>query len=134
MATIITGRDVTFTLGGANFDAQVTSATLTLDLDLQTYQTLDGEAYKVINRTGQFEIEMLADWGASSSLCERLWGDFNANVDAAYATTLTAASGAVFTFDAKPMNFPGVSGTGNEAQTVTVTFMVENGAVTGTFT
>jgi hypothetical protein len=44
MATIITGRDVTFTIDGDNYDAQATSATLTTELDLQTYQTLDGEA------------------------------------------------------------------------------------------
>jgi hypothetical protein len=133
MATIITGRDVTFTIDGDNYDAQATSATLTTELDLQTYQTLDGEAYKVINRTGVFEIEMLADWGATSSLCETLFNNIAADPDMGYTTVLTAASGAVFTFIAKPTNFPQVSGSGNEAQTVSMTFNVFQGTVTPTF-
>jgi hypothetical protein len=134
MATIITGRDVSFILGGAPFDAQATSATLSLELDLQTYQTLDGEAYKVINQTGTFEIEMLADWGATSSLCERLWSDITLNPDLPLAVSLTAKTGAVFTFNAKATNLPQVNGSGNEAQTVSMSFLVEDGAVVGTFT
>ena len=43
MATeIITGRDMTFTIDAANYDAQATSATLTLDTTIVTLQTLDG--------------------------------------------------------------------------------------------
>lgn len=133
MATIITGRDVTFTIDGDNYDAQATSATLTTELDLQTYQTLDGEAYKVINQSGVFEIEMLADWGATSSLCETLFNNIAADPDMGYTTVLTAASGAVFTFIAKPTNYPQVSGSGNEAQTVSMSFNVFQGTVTPTF-
>jgi hypothetical protein len=133
MATIITGRDVTFTIDGDNYDAQATSATLTTELDLQTYQTLDGEALKVINQTGVFEIEMLADWGAASSLCETLFTNIAADPDLGYTTVLTAASGAVFTFIANPTNYPQVSGSGNEAQTVSMTFNVYQGTVTPTF-
>ena len=133
MATIITGRDVTFTIAGDNYDAQATSATLTTELDLQIYQTLDGEAHKVINQTGTFEIEMLADWGAATSLCETLFNNIAANPDLGYTTVLTAASGAVFTFVAKPTNYPQVSGSGNEAQTVSMTFNVFQGTVTPTF-
>ena len=43
--TIITGRDITFTIDSDNFDAQATSATLTVDSTINTYQTLDGKAY-----------------------------------------------------------------------------------------
>jgi hypothetical protein len=46
MATqIITGRDITFTIDGVDYDAQATSATLTVDTTVNTYQTLDGKAY-----------------------------------------------------------------------------------------
>ncbi len=72
--TVITGRDVTFTIGGNTFDAQATSATLTGEMDRQTYETLDGKVYKVIDNNFTFDIEMLADWGATGSLCEILWG------------------------------------------------------------
>jgi hypothetical protein len=134
MATIITGRDVTFTIDGDNYDAQATSATLTLELDKQSYQTLDGVAYKVIDQTGTFEIELLADWGATGSLCETLFTNIAADPNMGYTTVLTAASGASFTFIAQPMNFPQVSGSGNEAQTVSLTFMVFQGSVTPAFT
>ena len=43
--TVITGRDVSFTIGGNNFDAQTTSAVLSCDTIIETYQTLDGRAY-----------------------------------------------------------------------------------------
>ena len=41
---IITGRDVSFTIGGNNFDAQTTSAILSNEHIIETYQTLDGRA------------------------------------------------------------------------------------------
>jgi hypothetical protein len=87
----------------------------------------------VINQTGVFEIEMLADWGAASSLCETLFNNIAADPDLGYTTVLTAASGAVFTFIANPTNYPQVSGSGNEAQTVSMTFNVYQGTVTPTF-
>jgi hypothetical protein len=43
--TVITGRDITFTIAGDDFDAQATSAVLTVDSTINTYQTLDGKAY-----------------------------------------------------------------------------------------
>ena len=72
--TVITGRDVTFTIGGNNFDAQTTSAILSDTRTRETYQTLDGKAYKVTDDQWNFAVEMLADWGATGSLCEILWG------------------------------------------------------------
>jgi hypothetical protein len=56
------------------------------------------------------------------------------NPDLPLAVSLTAQTGAVFTFDAKATNLPQVNGSGNEAQTVSMSFLVENGAVVGTFT
>ncbi len=37
--TVITGRDVSFTIGGNSYDAQATNAVLTGTTDRQTYQT-----------------------------------------------------------------------------------------------
>ena len=71
--TIITGRDITFSIAAANYDAQATSATLTVDSTINTYQTLDGKAYFTTDTQGSFAVEMLADWGAANSLCEALW-------------------------------------------------------------
>jgi hypothetical protein len=53
MATeIITGRDMTFTIDSDNYDAQATSATLTLDSTIVTLQTLDGKAYTTVDSQG----------------------------------------------------------------------------------
>ncbi len=65
--TVITGRDITFTIGGNNFDAQATTATLTGEMDRQTYQTLDGKVFKVTDNNFTFDAEMLAAWGATGS-------------------------------------------------------------------
>ena len=48
--TVITGRDISLSFtGGTDIEAQATSAVLTKTVVRETYQTLDGEAYKVVN-------------------------------------------------------------------------------------
>jgi len=121
--TVITGRDVTFTIGGNNFDAQTTSAILSDTRTRETYQTLDGKAYKVTDDQWNFAVEMLADWGATGSLCEILWGVAESAPDTGISTVMTAASGATFTFQILP-DFPTAGGAGNEAQTVSFNFTV----------
>ena len=119
--TIITGRDITFTIDSDNFDAQATSATLTVDSTINTYQTLDGKAYYTTDTQGTFAVEMLADWGASPSLCEALWNAASAAPNTPLGVSLTAATGAVFTFDVQPI-FPSAGGTAPDAQTVSLSF------------
>lgn len=121
--TVITGRDVTFTIGGNTFDAQATSAILTGEVNRQTYETLDGKAYKVIDNDFTLAVEMLSDWGAAGSLCEILWGVTESAPDTGINTVFTAASGAVFTFQVLP-SWPSAGGAGNDAQTVSFTFQV----------
>lgn len=123
MANIITGRDVSFTIGGNNFDAQTTSAVLSNEHTIETYQTLDGRAYKAIDDQWSFAVEMLADWGAASSLCETLWGVAEASPNTGVSVVLTAASGATFTFQVLP-EWPSVGGTAPDAQTVSFNFTV----------
>jgi hypothetical protein len=121
--TVITGRDVTFTIGGNNFDAQATSATLTGEVNRVTYETLDGKSYKVIDNNFSLAVEMLADWGATGSLCEILWGVAESAPNTGISTVFTAASGAVFTFQVLP-TWPSAGGTAPDAQTVSLTFQV----------
>jgi hypothetical protein len=121
--TVITGRDVTFTIGGNTFDAQATSAILTGTTNRQTYETLDGKAYKVIDNDFTLAVEMLADWGVSGSLCEILLGVTESAPNTGISTVFTAASGAVFTFQVLP-SWPSAGGAGNDAQTVSLTFQV----------
>jgi hypothetical protein len=118
---IITGRDITFTIDSDNFDAQATSATLTVDSTINTYQTLDGKAYYTTDTQGTFAVEMLADWGASGSLCEALWTAATSAPNTPLAVSLTADSGAVFAFDVQPI-LPSAGGTAPDAQTVSLSF------------
>ena len=121
--TIITGRDLTLTIASTSYDAQATSAVLSNDPTVETYQTLDGKAYKHIDDQWTFEVEMLADWGATSSLCEALWTACESAPNTTLAVSLTAVSGAVFAFNVMPV-FPSVGGTAPDAQTVSLSFVV----------
>jgi hypothetical protein len=131
--TVITGRDVglSFT-GGTDIQAQATNAVLTKVNDRQVYQTMDGEAYKTVNVSGTFQLDMLADWGKANSVCEALWTAAESAPDTDISMTLTAASGAQFVFPVKP-EFPTAGGSGVDAQTVSFTFTVSKGAVVETF-
>jgi hypothetical protein len=134
MATVvITGRDVglSFT-GGTDIQAQATNAVLTKVNERQTYQTMEGEAYKTTNISGTFQLDMLADWGKANSVCEALWAAAETAPDTDISMTLTAASGAQFVFPVKP-EFPTAGGSGVDAQTVSFTFTVSKGAVVETF-
>jgi hypothetical protein len=131
--TVITGRDISLSFtGGTDIEAQATNAVLTKVNDRQVYQTLDGEAYKTTNISATFQLDMLADWGKTNSVCEALWTAAETSPDATITMTMTAATGAVFAFDVFP-EFPTAGGAGVDAQTVSFTFTVQKGAVTETF-
>jgi hypothetical protein len=119
--TVITGRDITFTIAGDDFDAQATSAVLTVDSTINTYQTLDGKAYFTTDTQGTFAVSMLADWGAASSLCEALWTAATSAPNTGLAVVLTADTGAEFAFDVQPI-LPSAGGTAPDAQTVDLSF------------
>jgi hypothetical protein len=121
--TIITGRDLVLTIATVNYDAQATSAILANSPTIETYQTLDGKAYKHIDDQWTFDLEMLADWGAASSLCEALWTACETAPNTTLAASLTAATGAVFAFNVMPV-FPAVGGAAPDAQTVSLSFTV----------
>lgn len=130
--TVITGRDISLSFtGGTDIEAQALSAVLTKTNVRETYQTLDGEAYKTTNVEGTFALSMLADWGKTSSVCEALWAAAEAP-DTTISVTLTAATGAQFVFPILP-EFPTAGGAGTDAQTVDFTFKIANGTVTETF-
>ena len=131
--TVITGRDISLSFtGGTDIEAQATNAVLTKVNERQTYNTLDGEAYKTTNISGTFQLDMLADWGKASSVCEALWTAAESTPDTDISITLTTATGAQFVFPVMP-EFPTAGGAGMDAQTVSFTFKVSKGAVVETF-
>ena len=121
--TVITGRDLVLTIATVNYDAQATSVSLEADHVIETYQTLDGRAYKAIDDSWTLNVEMLADWGAASSLCEALWTATETAPNTALAASLTAATGAVFAFNVLPV-YPSAGGAAPSAQTVSLSFTV----------
>jgi len=129
--SIITGRDLALTINSLSYDAQATSVALTVEQTREIYQTLDGRAYKVTDANSTLTVEMLADWGASGSLCEALWTASNSAPNTALAFSFTAATGSVFTGNVFP-TFPSPNGTAPDAQTVSLVFQVES-TPTGTF-
>ena len=131
--TVITGRDISLSFtGGTDIEAQATNAVLTKVNERQVYNTLDGEAYKTTNISGTFQLDMLADWGKTSSVCEALWTAAESAADTDISVTLTTATGVQFVFPIMP-EFPTAGGSGMDAQTVSFTFKVSKGAVVETF-
>ena len=121
--TIITGRDLVLTIATVNYDAQATSVILSNSPTVTTYQTLDGKAYKHIDDQWTLDVEMLADWGAASSLCEALWTAWESAPNTVLAVSLTAATGAVFTCNVMPV-VPSIGGAAPDAQEVSLSFVV----------
>jgi hypothetical protein len=129
--TVITGRDLSFTIATVSYNEQATSATLSGDVTIDRYMTLNGPAYKSVDKQWTFDVEMLADWGATDSLCEALWNAAEAAPNTTLAISLTAVTGAVFAFNVLPI-FPSVGGSSPDAQTVSLSFTVV-GTPTETF-
>ena len=129
--TVITGRDITFTIATVNYDGQATSVTLVNSPTIDVYQTLDGKAYKHTDDQWTLTVELLADWGASGSLFESMWTACESAPNTAIAYSITAATGAVFAGTVLPV-FPSVGGAAPSAQTDTWTFTVV-GTPTETF-
>lgn len=121
--TVITGRDLVLTIATVNYDAQASSVILSNEHTIETFQTLDGRAYKAIDDQWTLEVEMLADWGVASSLCESLWTACETAPNTTLAVSLTATTGAVFTCNVLPV-FPSVGGSAPDAQTVSLSFTV----------
>lgn len=121
--TVITGRDVTFTLDSASYDAQTTSAVLSAETIIETYQTLDGRAYKSVDKQWTFTIELLQDWGATGSLFEAMWTKAETAPNTALDVNFTAATGAAFVVKVLPV-FPSAGGAAPGALTDTWTMTV----------
>ena len=116
--TIITGRDITITLATTNYAAQTMSITLVNAPVITTYQALTGKQYKHIDDQWTLNINLLADWGATSSLFEAMWTAFTSAPNTALAFTMVTATGASFAGTAFPVA-PTAGGTAPDAQTDT---------------
>jgi hypothetical protein len=120
--TIITGRDITFTIDGDDFDAQATSATLTVDSTINTYQTLDGKAYFTTDSHKDHLPLKCLQIGAQLHRFVKHFGQRqHLHQTPALPVVLVADTGASFAFDVQPV-FPSAGGTAPDAQTVSLSF------------
>jgi hypothetical protein len=116
--TVITGRDISLTIDSKAYGDQTTSTTLAVNLERNAYETIDGKVFFALDTTATLSVTMLADWGATNSLCEAMWSAASTAPNTGLAYTFTAATGAVFTGNVLPV-FPDASGTGKDAQSIT---------------
>jgi hypothetical protein len=126
--TVITGRDLSLTIDSDDYNDQCQSFTLTLENQQEEYDVLAGTTYKTIKVTGTLDVEMLADWGADSSLCEALFNAANSAPDTGISFSADA-NGATFTGDVFPA-FPSAGGTAPDAVTASVSLKIVDGSVT----
>jgi hypothetical protein len=116
--TVITGRDITLTIDSKAYGDQTTATTLQTSLERNAYETIDGKVFYALDTTATLSVTMLADWGASGSLCEAMWTAASSAPNTSLTYSFTAATGAVFTGNVLPV-FPDASGTGKDAQSIT---------------
>lgn len=130
MATaVVTGRSITLTINSVAYTDQITSCVLTPTDNPVTGIVVSGPYAARGTASWTLDVEMIADWGATSSVCEALWSA--AETGTALSFTLLAATGASFAGSVVPM-FPQVGGPADGAQTVSVSMPV-NGTITETF-
>jgi hypothetical protein len=127
---VITGRSVTLVVDSITFTDQIVSASLVPTDNTITGITVGG-AYATKGTTQwNLEVEILADWGETSSICESLWT--STETKTTVTGTMVAATGASFAFTVVPV-YPSLGGPADGAQTVTLSMPV-HGDVTETFT
>jgi hypothetical protein len=127
--TYVTGHDLALTIDGDSYDDVAASVTLAVEPNQQVLEVLSGRAYKTIDYTATLSVELYQDWGSSSpaSVCEALFDAAGAAGDTPIAFTFSAG-GSDFTGNIFP-NFPEAGGAATDALTVTVEFVVVDGAV-----
>jgi hypothetical protein len=122
--TILTGRDLVLTIATKNYSDQILSAAVTIETERLELDTLAGRAYKFIDSNAVLDIEFLNDAGETpDSLTKALWDATEAAPDTTLAAVLTLRTGVTLTFNVLP-NYPSVSASASEAQTVTTSLQI----------
>ena len=90
MATVLTGQDLSLTIGGDVFAAQTISTTFTYVNNREVLETLDGPVYKTLTFEYTLDVNMYSDWGTTGALCEALSSAALSAPDTPLAFTLVA--------------------------------------------
>jgi hypothetical protein len=122
--TILTGRQLTLTIATKNYSEQILDSAINFDTERLTFDTLAGKAYKYIDSNVTLDLTFLNDAGANpDSIYNALWTATETAPDTALAFVLTLRTGVTLTGTVLPQ-YPGVSASGADAQTCTVSLQV----------
>jgi hypothetical protein len=122
--TILTGRQLTLSIATKTYSEQILDSAINFDTERLTFDTLAGKAYKYIDSNVTLDLTFLNDAGASpDSLYGALWTATETAPDTALAFILTLRTGVTLTGTVLPQ-YPGVSASGADAQTCTVSLQV----------
>jgi hypothetical protein len=122
--TILTGRQLTLTIATKNYSEQILDSAINFDTERLTFDTLAGKAYKYIDSNVTLDLTFLNDAGATpDSIYNALWTATESAPDTALAFVLTLRTGVTLTGTVLPQ-YPGVSASGADAQTCTVSLQV----------
>lgn len=122
--TVLSGRELVLSINGNNYSEQILSSAINFDTERLTFDTLAGKAYKYIDSNVTLDVEFLNDAGATpNSLYKALWDGTESAPDTTIAFILTLKTGVTLTGYVLPQ-YPGVSATGADAQTCSVSLQV----------
>jgi hypothetical protein len=122
--TILSGRQLTLTIATKNYSEQILDSAINFDTERLTFDTLAGKAYKYIDSNVTLDINFLNDAGTSpDSLYKALWDATESAPDTVLAFVLTLKTGVTLTGNVLPQ-YPGISASGADAQTCSVSLQV----------
>ena len=121
--TVLSGRQLTLTIATKNYSEQILSSAINFDTERLTFDTLAGKAYKYIDSNVTLDVEFLNDAGKTPSLYKALWDATESAPDTTLAFVLTLTTGVTLTGTVLPQ-YPGISATGADAQTCSVSLQV----------
>ena len=122
--TILSGRSLTLTIATVQYAEQILDSAINFDTERLTFDTLAGKAYKYIDSNVTLDINFLNDAGKSpDSLYKALWDATESAPDTTLAFVLTLTTGVSLTGTVLPQ-YPGISASGADAQTCSVSLQV----------
>jgi hypothetical protein len=129
-ATYITGRNLTLTVNSVSYADQASNVTLEMENNQQVLEVLSGRAYKTVDKTATLNVELFLDDSASAGIISALWDAASSAPDTALAFSFDV-NGDTFAGNLFPV-FPTVGGAATDVLTTSLSFVVEDGAVTRT--
>lgn len=127
-ATYITGRNLTLSIDSVSYADQASTVTLELENNQQVLEVLSGRAYKTVDRTATLNVEMFLDDTASAGIISALFDAAKTSPDTPLPFSFDV-NGDSFTGNVFPA-FPTVGGAATDVLTTSLSFIVEDGAVT----